>query len=135
MAKKKQMLLLIPPVLLLAVCIFHEALSPIAKAIGDLYTCPLRLVTGLHCPGCGGTRSMLELLHGHPLRAVHDNPAAPVLVILAILRYSELVLESFGKKVHLFPRSVWFWGVVIGIHMIWAIARLFIPALLPLPLS
>lgn len=135
MLDKKRMLLLIPPVLLLAVCIFHEALAPAAKAVGDLYTCPLRAVTGIHCPGCGGTRSMLELLHGHLGKAIHDNPAAPVIVLVAILWYIEKVFAAFGKRVRLFPRSMWFWGIAVGIHLVWAVTRLFVPELLPLPLS
>lgn len=36
------------------VCLFHE-------------------LTGLNCPGCGGTRAAYQLLHGHLLRALRDN--------------------------------------------------------------
>lgn len=127
--------LCLPPVFLLAVGIFHKPLSPIAKAIGDLYDCPFRKITGIHCPGCGGTRAMLELLHGHPLRAVHDNPAAPLLVVLLLLWYGEHILAAFGKNVRLFPRGMWFWGILIVLYLVWAVVRLFVPELLPLPLS
>jgi len=36
------------------VCLFHE-------------------LTGLNCPGCGGTRAAYQLLHGHLLSALRDN--------------------------------------------------------------
>jgi len=36
------------------VCLFHE-------------------LTGLNCPGCGGTRAAYQLLHGHLLPALRDN--------------------------------------------------------------
>lgn len=131
---KKRWVLVIPPVLVLAVCVFHRQLTPMVKAVGDLYTCPLRLVTGIHCPGCGGTRSMLELMQGHLFRAIHDNPAAPALVLVVLLWYAEAVLAAFGKPVKLIPRSLWFWGIAVAVHLTWAVLRLFIPAMLPLAL-
>ena len=36
--------------------------------------------TGWNCPGCGAMRGLHELLHGHVLAALRDNP----LVMLAI---------------------------------------------------
>ena len=35
--------------------------------------CEFHAVTGLNCPGCGGTRAAYQLLHGHVLQALHDN--------------------------------------------------------------
>ena len=35
--------------------------------------CLFHLLTGWNCPGCGGTRAAYQLLHGHILRALHDN--------------------------------------------------------------
>ena len=46
------------------VCLFHE-------------------VTGLNCPGCGGTRAAYQLLHGHLLQALRDN-ALFVLILAAL---------------------------------------------------
>nr|WP_203644575.1 DUF2752 domain-containing protein [Streptomyces sp. SID14478] len=37
--------------------------------------CPFRLVTGLLCPACGGTRMVYDLLHGQFAAAWHDNRA------------------------------------------------------------
>ncbi|MCD0485105.1 DUF2752 domain-containing protein [Streptacidiphilus sp. ASG 303] len=37
--------------------------------------CPWHLVTGLLCPGCGGTRMAYDLMHGHGAAAWHDNAA------------------------------------------------------------
>ncbi|MGI5195325.1 DUF2752 domain-containing protein [Streptomyces sp. CA-288835] len=35
--------------------------------------CPFRVVTGLLCPACGGTRMVYDLMHGHLSAAWHDN--------------------------------------------------------------
>jgi hypothetical protein len=37
--------------------------------------CPFRLVTGLLCPACGGTRMVYDLMHGHFAGAWADNRA------------------------------------------------------------
>jgi len=50
--------------------------------------CPLRVLTGLYCPGCGSTRCLHALLHGDLALAFTMNPllviAAPVLVLMAL---------------------------------------------------
>ncbi|MGA9451985.1 MAG: DUF2752 domain-containing protein [Verrucomicrobiia bacterium] len=46
------------------VCLFHE-------------------LTGLNCPGCGGTRAAYQLLHGHLLLALRDN-ALFILTVAAL---------------------------------------------------
>ena len=35
--------------------------------------CLFHSLTGWNCPGCGATRAAYQLLHGHLLRALHDN--------------------------------------------------------------
>ncbi len=35
--------------------------------------CQFHRLTGLNCPGCGGTRAVYALLHGHFSTALHDN--------------------------------------------------------------
>ena len=39
--------------------------------------CVLYTVTGLYCPGCGGTRSVYFLLHGDFLRSLIYHPLVP----------------------------------------------------------
>jgi hypothetical protein len=45
--------------------------------------CEFHELTGLNCPGCGGTRAVYQLLHGHILQALQDN--ALVIFSLAAL--------------------------------------------------
>lgn len=48
--------------------------------------CPVKFVTGLDCPGCGGMRMAHDLVHGDVRMALHDNPyllaCSPVLAAL-----------------------------------------------------
>jgi hypothetical protein len=46
--------------------------------------CLFHKLTGLNCPGCGGTRAAYQLLHGHPLLALRDN-ALFVLALVALM--------------------------------------------------
>src|SRR5687767_9946485 len=36
--------------------------------------CPFRFLTGFTCPGCGTTRALHQILHGHILTAFTLNP-------------------------------------------------------------
>jgi len=59
--------------------------------------CPFRLLTGLTCPGCGSTRAMHQLLHGHVEAAFMLNPlfliALPFLAF-ALLRHTKLAFAG-----------------------------------------
>lgn len=46
--------------------------------------CPFRLVTGMPCPGCGMTRSVIALARGDLPGAWHFHPFSFALVALAI---------------------------------------------------
>ena len=56
--------------------------------------CTLHRTTGLHCPGCGLTRSVFSLIHGRVAQAFAYNPFmalfSPFLLVMAV-------------------RAVWFW--------------------------
>ncbi len=44
--------------------------------------CFLYQFTGWYCPACGGTRAMLQLLAGHPLRSFICHPVVPYLALV-----------------------------------------------------
>lgn len=47
-------------------------------AAGRVPPCWFKTMTGLPCPSCGGTRAVLALLTGDPLRAVWFNPGVMI---------------------------------------------------------
>lgn len=59
--------------------------------------CPFRLLTGFTCPGCGTTRALHQILHGHFDTAFTLNPllllAIPFL-LFALIRYSVIVMRG-----------------------------------------
>lgn len=46
--------------------------------------CVFRSLTGLYCPGCGGTRAVLELMKGHIIKSLWYHPIVMYVVILDI---------------------------------------------------
>lgn len=48
-----------------------------------LLPCPIKVVTGIDCPGCGFQRSLLALLQGHWYESYqYYPPTVPLLVLL-----------------------------------------------------
>ena len=68
--------------------------------------CPFRLLTGFTCPGCGSTRAMHEILHGHFATAFMLNPllllAIPFL-LFALIRYSVIVMRGGVPRPNALP--------------------------------
>ena len=48
--------------------------------------CQFHRLTGLNCPGCGGTRAVYALLHGNLPAALKDNALVVAGIFLALLR-------------------------------------------------
>jgi hypothetical protein len=73
---------------------------------GFFPACPFRLLTGFTCPGCGSTRAMHQILHGHFATAFMLNPlfllAIPFL-LFALLRYSVIVMRGGVPRPNALP--------------------------------
>jgi hypothetical protein len=56
--------------------------------------CPLRMLTGVPCPFCGGTHAGIDLGRGHPVAALRASPlavcGAAAVITLPILRKTGL---------------------------------------------
>jgi hypothetical protein len=50
--------------------------------------CPLRAITGLLCPACGGLRCVHALAHGDLFAAAHDNLLAVLAIAAAVLAWA-----------------------------------------------
>lgn len=55
------------------------------RATGLGIPCPIRLVTGRLCPGCGMTRAMAALLQGNLSEACRQNRLVPIVIPVLIV--------------------------------------------------
>lgn len=53
--------------------------------------CPMKRVTGLNCPLCGGTHAVRELLRGNPAAAFSYNPAVMAAMLPCCWMYARLI--------------------------------------------
>lgn len=60
--------------------------------------CPFRAVTGLPCPGCGLTRSWVQLVHGDPVASFAAHPFGPVLVALVLALTAAVLLAAARRR-------------------------------------
>lgn len=60
------------------------ALVPPARLDHGPVLCPVRRATGRPCPGCGGTRSLVRLVHGDLRGAARAHPLGPALGLLLV---------------------------------------------------
>lgn len=84
--------------------------------------CPLHFLTGIYCPGCGSTRALHELLHGHLRAAAGFNLI--MLLALPFVLYSGASYVLFALRgrrlptVHLPGRAVWALGVLLVVFAV-----------------
>jgi hypothetical protein len=82
--------------------------------------CPVRALTGVPCPFCGGTTVFIDLGAAHPVKALAANPV--VLVGTIGLATAPLGPGRMWWAVH--PRKrAWILGVVVGLSWVWQLAR------------
>ena len=80
--------------------------------------CLFHSLTGLNCPGCGATRAAYQLLHGHLLRALHDN-ALFVLMLTALTAQSAwFVMQKIRNRPAAFIVSpIMLWALLIVVFV------------------
>ena len=92
--------------LLLAGSVYLYVFEP--GKTGFFPPCLFRMLTGLTCPGCGSTRAMHQIVHGHFAAAFMLNPlfllAIPFL-LYALLRYSATVMRGEVPRRNTLPAS------------------------------
>lgn len=65
---------------------------------GHYPTCPILLVSGFWCPGCGGLRAAYDLLHGDVADALARNPLIFVAVPVVLMFLTNLTARALGIK-------------------------------------
>src|ERR1700691_5225571 len=72
--------------------------------------CLFHRLTGLNCPGCGGTRAAYQLLHGHLLPALRDNALFILALFALMLRgvwFAARKIRHRAATLALPPKALW----------------------------
>lgn len=90
----------------------------IYRILGFTPECPFHKVTGLYCPGCGGTRALILFFRGEWLRSILYHPMVMYLFITftyILTRYAIAYHQKqHNKKAHPYqPSPWWLWGALI----------------------
>ncbi|HEY3928798.1 MAG TPA: DUF2752 domain-containing protein [Candidatus Koribacter sp.] len=83
--------------------------------------CIFQKLTGLFCPGCGSTRAVWYLVHGHPLKALGEN--ALIVLLLPFIIY-DLAAVLSRRWVTLSSRlHPWILWTLFGVLIAFTVAR------------
>ncbi len=112
-----------------------QSASLLPALTGDNSTCLIKSISGVPCPSCGTTRSILELLDGHFITSLQWNPMglivllimviSPVWILIDLLFKKESFLRFYGRAENQL-KSKWIAIPAIGlviINWIWNICK------------
>jgi nitrogen fixation-related uncharacterized protein len=60
--------------------------------------CIFKNLTGIPCPSCGSTRSVVCLLHGDPLKAININPLGIPVFLIMLFSPAWLLFDLIFRK-------------------------------------
>ena len=85
--------------------------------------CLFHQLTGLNCPGCGGTRAAYALLHGNVALALKDNMLFVLLIPAVVLRGVWFAgKKSLGRPAGQFFPAKFLW-VLLAVAVIFTVLR------------
>ena len=81
------------------------------ETAGFFPVCPIYALTGYYCPGCGMTRALHQLAHGHVAAAFSYNPLLVVsmpLIVYWVVSQTFLVLSGRTlPRIHVPDKLLW----------------------------
>lgn len=116
--------------------LFLYIFAPLLISFGKaLPSCPVNTLSGLYCPGCGMTRSIVALFNGDILLSLRSNITPYVSAVLIIMLYAEWVAHVFGKRLKTFIHNGKIMAAIGIMLLIWLTVRNFFPSLCPVAVS
>lgn len=79
--------------------------------------CTFYAVTGLYCPGCGGTRAMYSLLHGKIIKSLYFHP----IVLYSLVMYGGFMVSHTLEKLRVPRIKGWkfhTWYIYVGLFLL-----------------
>ena len=112
-----------------------QSASLLPALTGDNSTCLTKSISGVPCPSCGTTRSIVELMDGHFITSLQWNPmgiivllimvTSPIWIFFDLLFKKESFLRFYGRVENQL-KSKWIAIPAIGlvvINWIWNICK------------
>ncbi len=85
--------------------------------------CPVVIMSGFPCPGCGLTRALFNLITLHPIKALEYNPSYPFWVALLVAFVIRRHVQGKSTRILRYPLMA-VCLITIGIY-IWRMTALF----------
>jgi hypothetical protein len=86
--------------------------------------CPFYALTGHYCPGCGATRAIAELLHGHVAAALHFNAAVTLLLPILLWYFGTMYGAAVRDNRVEWPQvPQWSWRAALACVLLFGVAR------------
>jgi hypothetical protein len=62
------------------------------------WSCPIKAILGIPCPGCGLTLAMDELLHGHWAASIQAHAFAPLFLAAFLILFAGILLPENPRR-------------------------------------
>src|SRR5258707_311102 len=86
--------------------------------------CPFYAVTGHLCPGCGATRAIAELLHGHVAAALHFNAMVTMLLPVLLWYFGSMYWTAVREdRIEWPPVPEWSWRAALAFVLLFTVVR------------
>ena len=109
-------------IILLALGVIYFKFDPSASRIFP--KCPVMLLTGLPCAGCGSQRAIHALLHMDFAEAIRYNfLAVASLPVIGVLTFSSFFRKQF-PKLHLITHNAYVAYGILAIILLWWVLRI-----------
>ena len=82
------------------------------RMLALLRPCALHALTGLYCPGCGGTRAVLAFLRGDLLRSLFYHPIVPYTAVVCGWFMASQTIERVSRgriRIGMHVRELYLW--------------------------
>ncbi len=85
--------------------------------------CPVKMLTGLDCPGCGSQRALHALLTGQFAKAWAFNPAMIVAIPLLLFLGTAPTIARYLPCVNRVIYSRWLGRAILTVIILWTLFR------------
>lgn len=97
--------------------------------LNNLSGCRFKEVTGLYCPGCGGTRASFAFFKGHFLQSCFYNPFVPYCGVFCGWFMISQTIERISRhriKIAMHFRDIYVWVAITILLGNWVVKNIFV---------